>query len=100
MRSSSLAPSIGARLWSSLIWVFVGLFVLNLAAVIATVVVSSLSTRWFGTWLPSGWTTKWYASAWGEFQLSDVLRVTFEASFLVVAISGLVGVPAAYASGW
>ena len=89
--------TLGARLWAGAVWLFVALFVINLAAVIGTVVVSSLSTRWFGTWLPAGWTVQWYASAWSEFQLSDVLRVTFETTFLVVAISGLVGVPAAYA---
>jgi putative spermidine/putrescine transport system permease protein len=88
---------LGARLWACVVWLFVALFVINLAAVIGTVVVSSLSTRWFGTWLPAGWTMRWYGSAWDEFQLSDVLRVTFETTFLVVAISGLVGVPAAYA---
>ena len=42
-------------------------------------------------------TTRWYASAWDEFQLGDVLIVTFEAVFLVVLVSGALGVPAAYA---
>ena len=54
------------------------LFVVNLLALIAAVVVSSFATRWLGTWLPAGWTTHWYASAWSEFQLGDVLTVTFE----------------------
>lgn len=89
--------SLGEILWTSAVWTFVALFVLNLAAVIATVVVSSLSTRWFGSWLPLGWTLKWYGSAWSEFSLGDVLRVTFEATFMVVILSGLVGAPAAYA---
>ncbi len=70
---------------------------LNLFAMIATVVLDSFATRWLGTWLPLGWTTRWYGSAWDEFQLDDVLIVTFEAVFLVVAISGVLGVPAAYA---
>ncbi len=45
---------------------------------IATVVTSSFATRWLGTWLPAGWTTRWYTAAWNEFQLGDVLIVTFE----------------------
>ena len=45
---------------------------------IATVVTSSFATRWLGTWLPLGWTTRWYSSAWNEFQLWDVLIVTFQ----------------------
>jgi hypothetical protein len=64
---------------------------------IATVVTSSFATRWLGTWLPAGWTTRWYSAAWAEFQLGDVLSVTFQIVFLVVFLSGLIGVPAAYA---
>jgi putative spermidine/putrescine transport system permease protein len=77
--------------------VTVGFFVLNLLAMIASVVVSSFGTRWLGTWLPAGWTLRWYSSAWEEFQLHDVLLVTFQIAFSVVILSGLFGVPAAYA---
>ena len=90
-------PSLLDRLWVAGVWALVILFVINLLAMIATVVVDSFATRWLGTWLPVGWTTRWYASAWDEFQLGDVLTVTFEAVFLVVALSGILGVPAAYA---
>ena len=74
-----------------------GFFVLNLLALIAAVVTSSFATRWLGTWLPAGWTTRWYLSAWDEFQLGDVLIVTFEIVLAVVAVAGLIGIPAAYA---
>ena len=90
-------PTLLARLWIVAVWTLVGFFVLNLFAIVATVVVDSLATRWLGTWLPTGWTTRWYDSAWDEFQLGDVLTTTFEAVFLVVAIAGALGVPAAYA---
>jgi putative spermidine/putrescine transport system permease protein len=90
-------PTILDRLWVTAVWVFVGFFVLNLFALIATVLLDSFASRWLGTWLPAGWTTRWYASAWDEFQLGDVLTVTFEAVALVVVISGALGVPAAYA---
>ena len=89
--------SIGERLWAAAVWTFIGFFILNLFAMIATVVVSSFATRWLGTWLPAGWTTRWYYSAWAEFQLGDVLTATFQVVFLVVALSGAIGVPAAYA---
>jgi putative spermidine/putrescine transport system permease protein len=79
------------------IWALAGLFVLNLLAVIAAVVINSFATRWLGTWLPKGWTTKWYFSAWNEFQLSNVVLVTFEVVFTVVIISGILGVMTAYA---
>jgi putative spermidine/putrescine transport system permease protein len=87
----------GERLWAFAIWAMVIFFILNFTAMIATVLVNSFGTRWFGTWLPAGFTTRWYASAWQEFQLHDVLIVTFEVVGAVVLLSGLLGVPAAYA---
>ncbi|MCA0421137.1 ABC transporter permease [Bosea beijingensis] len=88
---------LSTKLWAAANWTLIGFFVVNLFAMIATVVTSSFSTRWLGTWLPAGWTTRWYSAAWSEFQLYDVLSVTFQIVFLVVALSGLIGVPAAYA---
>ncbi|HUN49297.1 MAG TPA: ABC transporter permease subunit [Stellaceae bacterium] len=89
--------TIGSRLWTIAVWALVVFFIVNLIAMVATVVVNSLGTRWLGTWLPAGFTTKWYASAWDEFQLDQVLIVTFQVVGLVVILSGALGVPAAYA---
>ncbi|SCY66961.1 ABC transporter permease [Microvirga guangxiensis] len=89
--------TIGAKLWAVAVWSVVGFFIINLLAMIATVVTSSFATRWLGTWLPVGWTTRWYSSAWNEFQLWDILIVTFQVVGVVVLISGLLGVTAAYA---
>ena len=88
---------LSTKLWAAANWTLIGFFIVNLLGMIATVVVSSFSTRWLGTWLPAGWTTRWYSAAWDEFQLHDVLMVTFQIVFLVVFLSGLIGVPAAYA---
>ena len=90
-------PTLAERAWATLVWVFVGFFILNLAGLVATVVTSSFATRWLRSWLPSGWTTRWYGAAWEEFQLGDVLLVTAEVVGLVVLISGALGIPAAYA---
>ncbi|KAB0265184.1 ABC transporter permease [Microvirga brassicacearum] len=89
--------TIGAKLWATAVWAVVGFFILNLFAMIGTVITSSFGTRWLGTWLPAGWTTRWYSSAWSEFQLGDVLIVSFQVVGLVVLISGVLGVTAAYA---
>jgi putative spermidine/putrescine transport system permease protein len=97
MQRTTMQRALGERLWAAAVWTVVGFFILNLLAMIATVVVDSFATRWLRTWLPIGWTTTWYGSAWDEFQLGDVLTVTFQVVFLVVFISGLVGVPCAYA---
>jgi putative spermidine/putrescine transport system permease protein len=85
------------RAWAFTIWVITGFFVLNLFAMIAAVVVNSFGTRWFSTWLPAGFTGRWYALVWNEFQLPAILIVTVEVVAAVVVLSGLIGVPAAYA---
>jgi putative spermidine/putrescine transport system permease protein len=86
-----------SKIWRIAVWALATLFVLNLLAVIAVVVINSFATRWLGTWLPRGWTHAWYVSAWKEFQLSNVVIVTFEIAFAVVLISGILGVMTAYA---
>lgn len=88
---------LSTKLWAAANWTLIGFFIVNLIAMIAAVVTSSFSTRWLRSWLPDGWTTRWYGAAWSEFQLGDVLTVTFQIVFLVVFLSGLIGVPAAYA---
>jgi putative spermidine/putrescine transport system permease protein len=94
---STTRRSLGERLWAIAIWTLVGFFILNLVAMIGSVVVNSFGTRWFNTWLPSGYTPQWYALAWNEFGLPDILLVTLEVVGSVVVLSGLIGVPAAYA---
>ena len=88
---------IGSRLWRMAVWAVTIVFVANLLAMIVAVVTNSFATRWLGTWLPLGFTTRWYGAAWAEFQLDEVLIVTFEVVFTVVLVSGLLGVTAAYA---
>ncbi|MFV8188500.1 ABC transporter permease [Streptomyces sp. AF1B] len=81
-------------------WVAVvvfGFFFLNLAGVVGVPVADSFGTRWFTSWLPEGWTTRWYGEAWHEFGLGQVFWTTALVSVLVVAISVVLGVPAAYA---
>ena len=78
------------------IWGAVAFFLVNLVGVIGSVLVNSIGSRWFDTWLPESWTTRWYATAWTDFGLLQVLIVTLEVALLVVAISVLVGVPASY----
>jgi putative spermidine/putrescine transport system permease protein len=89
--------SVLSKLWITVVWLVTGFFVLNVLAVIAAVVVSSFGTRWLGTWLPDALTIRWYAAAWAEFQLDQVLLVTFQVVFAVVILSGFLGVTAAYA---
>jgi putative spermidine/putrescine transport system permease protein len=79
-----------------LVWGVVAFFLVNLAGVVGSVLVSSFGTQWFGTWLPESFTLHWYADAWRSFGLVHVVSVTLQVSLLVVLISVLIGVPAAY----
>ena len=88
---------LGEQLWAFAVWAVVLFFILNLIAMIGSVVVNSFGTRWFNTWLPAAFTTRWYALAWDEFGLPSILLVTVEVVGVVVLLSGLIGVPAAYA---
>jgi putative spermidine/putrescine transport system permease protein len=85
------------NLTAVLTWVAVGLFVVVLLGVLASVVLSSLSTNWRTGWLPDGYTSATYGRAWREFGLGSVLLVTVEVGLAVVALSLLLGIPAAYA---
>jgi putative spermidine/putrescine transport system permease protein len=86
-------PSLGAIL----IWGVVAFFFINLFALILTVVLDSVAVTWFGGWLPDDYTFHWYGDAWAEFNLTDILTVTAQVALIVVAVSALIGVPAAYA---
>lgn len=91
-------PTHGRRPYGVIVlWVLVGFFLLNLLALVLTVVVDSFGTKWFDAWLPQGFTTGWYSEAWHEFDLSHVLLVTVEVALAVVVISVVIGVPASYA---
>jgi len=94
---ATLVRDVGAKLWVISIWTLLIFFVINLFGIIGAVVTSSFATRWLRSWLPNGLTTNWYVSAWSEFQLGDVLVTTFQVVGAVVVLSGLIGVPAAYA---
>ena len=84
------------RAWTGLLWGLMALFLVNIGLMIAAVATNSFAKRWLGTWLPDGWTTQWYVSAWKEFQLDSILIVTVEVVFAVVFLALLIGVPAAY----
>jgi putative spermidine/putrescine transport system permease protein len=84
------------KAWSALLWGLMALFVVNIGLMIAAVATNSFARRWLGTWLPDGYTTTWYTSAWKEFQLYDILIVTVQVVLSVVLLSLVIGVPAAY----
>jgi len=79
-----------------IVWGCVALFLIFLFGVVLAPLVNSFGNHWFNTWLPQGFTFKWYSSAWKEFQLGQVIRVTLVVALSVIALSVLLGVPASY----
>jgi putative spermidine/putrescine transport system permease protein len=84
------------RLWNLALYLFVLGFVLNLLGIVAHVMVSAFARRWFGTPLPSAFTTEWFAYAWSNFELGHVLGVTIFVALAVVVLALVMAFPAAY----
>ncbi len=84
------------RLTGVLTWLGTGGFLLGLFGAVAMVVLSSVAQRWIGTWLPGGYTVRWYGDAWTAYGVSGMLEVTFEVALAAVVLSLVLGLPAAY----
>jgi len=76
--------------------IVLGFFLIMLAGVVGSVMISSVSTRWLNTWLPEGYTGRWFSAAWEEFGLTQVLLVTFQVAIAVLFMTLLIAIPAAY----
>ena len=84
------------RMWGLALYLFVLGFILNLLGIVFYVTVSAFSKRWFGTPLPTSFTTEWFGYAWKEFGLARILGVTIFVALTVVCLALLLGFPAAY----
>ena len=58
--------------------------------------VDSLGKPWFDTWLPENFSTDWYSGAWDRFGMAEIIGVTLLVAAVVIVVSVLIGVPAAY----
>ncbi len=89
-----------ARRWSlGLLFYYLAIFayLVNLAALVLMVVISSFASEWFGGILPREYTLRWYAFSWEEYTLGQVLWVTVIVAIAVAGLSLALGFPAAYA---
>jgi putative spermidine/putrescine transport system permease protein len=85
-----------ARMWQLSLYLFIVGFILNMLGIVSHVVVSSFAKRWFGGILPPAFTTDWFTYAWKNFDLGQVLGVTFLIVVVVVVLALAIGFPAAY----
>lgn len=98
-RSGAVAPgerSLVAAPSTWFVWAGTAAFFIFLVGILVSVMVDSLGTSWFNTWLPESLSTDWYTSAWDRFSMTSVIGVTLTVAFAVIVISVLIGVPAAY----
>jgi putative spermidine/putrescine transport system permease protein len=84
------------RMWRLAIYIFLLGFILNLLGIVGHVVVSAFAKRWFSRPLPPAFTTDWFAYAWTNFELGQVLFITLFIALTVVFIALMIGFPAAY----
>ncbi len=91
------AKIIGRGFWGRLLfYLVIGFFIINLIGLVGTVVVDSFAQRWFGTWLPPAYTTRWYEFITTDHDLSLLLFNTLVVALSVTGLALLVGFPAAY----
>src|SRR5581483_11586755 len=84
--------------WPALIfYVAIGFFLINLIAMVSTVVLDSLGQEWFTTWLPKGlFTMQWYAYEQSDHDIVSMLVNTLIVAVGATVLAILVGFPAAY----
>ena len=84
--------------WSALLFYgAIAFFMLNLVGLIGTVVLSSLGTQWFATWLPQGlFTGQWYSYEATDHDMGSLLINTLSMAIGTTLLALLVGFPAAY----
>lgn len=83
--------------WGKFLFYFlIGFFILNLIGLVGTVIVDSFGARWFGTWLPPEYTTRWYEYIGNDHDMGLLLFNTLFVALSTTAIALLIGFPAAY----
>ncbi|HLY27034.1 MAG TPA: ABC transporter permease subunit [Aggregatilineales bacterium] len=83
--------------WGSLLfYAVIGFFVINIVALVATVVIDSFAFSWFKTILPTQFVTHWYPDLSQDHDMGQLLLNTFVVALGATGIALLIGFPAAY----
>lgn len=93
---SIVRPKIGV-LGTILFYAGIGFFVLNILGLAGSVIVDSFGTSWFGsTWLPQGFTTRWWSYETNDHDVGSLLFTTLFVAIMTTLIALVVGFGAAY----
>jgi ABC-type spermidine/putrescine transport system permease subunit II len=63
---------------------------------IVLLVLFSFNANTYGSFPITGWTTKWYAQVFGDYQIQDALRTTLKVGLEVTVVSVLLGTATAF----
>jgi putative spermidine/putrescine transport system permease protein len=74
----------------------IGLFIVNLIAMVSTVIIDSFAQSWFKTLLPPAFTTQWYSDLAQDHNMTQLLENTFFVAIATTLIALAIGFPAAY----
>ncbi|MBA3874636.1 MAG: ABC transporter permease subunit, partial [Anaerolineae bacterium] len=88
--------SIGNVIGTVLFYGAIGFFILNIIAMVSTVVIDSFAQSWFKTLLPPAFTTHWYPDLAADHNMTQLLVNTFFVAIVTTVIALLIAFPAAY----
>jgi putative spermidine/putrescine transport system permease protein len=74
----------------------IGLFIVNLIAMVSTVIIDSFAQSWFKTLLPPAFTGQWYIDLAQDHNMTQLLGNTFFVAIATTLIALAIGFPAAY----
>lgn len=79
-----------------LFYAVIGFFIINMIALVSTVVIDSFAQSWFKTFLPPAFTGQWYPQLSEDHDIVQLLTNTFIVAISATFISMLVAIPTAY----
>lgn len=90
-----------ARSWTAILgkilfYAAIGFFLINLIALVTTVVIDSFAQSWFKTVLPPAFTGQWYSGLSDDHNMGQLMENTFLVAVSTTLIALLIGFPAAY----
>ena len=74
----------------------IGFFILNLLAMVSTVIIDSFAQSWFKTLLPPAFTGQWYSDLSQDHNMTQLLGNTFFVAITTTLVALAIGFPAAY----
>jgi putative spermidine/putrescine transport system permease protein len=98
VNATRLAVRTVARSKRLLIYTLLLAFVLYVLAPFLAIIVTALGSQWFGgTWLPQGWTLRWFDWALAVTNVVPILGNSLLIASISIGLAFIVGVPTAWA---